>query len=71
MGTQRRGESWRARFRHPDTGREYQKTFVRRADAQRWLREQQTAIDGGSWVNPRDCQVTFASYYASWSQRQV
>ena len=66
MGIQRRGESWRARFRHPDTGRECQKSFVRRADAQRWLREQQTKLDRGTWLDPKSARTTVGEWCATW-----
>ncbi|MBA2508323.1 MAG: site-specific integrase [Nocardioidaceae bacterium] len=61
---------WRARYRD-DSGREHARHFTRKVDGQRWLREQQTALDRGTWVDPSHGRVTFASYYAEWSQRQV
>jgi len=61
---------WRARYRD-DAGREHASHFARKVDGQRWLREQQTALDRGTWVDARDGRLTFASYYAGWSQRQV
>jgi integrase len=71
MGVQRRGESWRARYRHPETAREYQQTFERKLEAQRWLREQLAAVDGGAWVDPRAGRITFTAYFTDWSRRQV
>ena len=70
-GVTRRGESWRARYRHPETGRQIQATFKRQVDAQRWLRDQLGALDGGRWVDPRAGRVTLEAFYAHWSQRQV
>lgn len=67
----RRGSSWRARYRHPETGREYQATFRRQVDAQRWLRQQLEAVDVGRWVDPQAGRVTFASFYRQWADRQV
>jgi len=67
----KRGESWRARFRHPDTGRQHQATFRRQADAQRWLRKQLEAIDLGRWADPQAGRVTFAHYFENWASRQV
>jgi integrase len=67
----RRGESWRARYTHPETGKRHQQTFKRQVDAQRWLRGQLDALDRGAWVNPQDGRVTFSSYFAAWSQHQV
>ena len=67
----RRGESWRARYTHPETGKRHQRTFRRQVDAQRWLRSQLDALDRGSWVDPQDGRITFSSYFAAWSQHQV
>lgn len=67
----RRGTSWRARYRHPETGRQHQATFRRQADAQRWLRAELSAIDVGGWTDPRAGRVTLADYYEHWSARQV
>lgn len=67
----RRGESWRARYTHPETGSRHQRTFTRQVDAQRWLRVQLESLDTGAWVNPEDGRITFSSYFAAWSQLQV
>lgn len=49
MSVTLRGDSWRARYRHPDTGVQYQKTLTHQVDAQRWLRQQQHAtLDRGT-----------------------
>ncbi len=70
-GVTRRGESWRARYRHPETGRQIQATFKRQVDAQRWLRDQLGTLDTGRWVDPRAGRVTLQAFYGQWSQRQV
>jgi len=70
-GVTRRGESWRARYRHPETGRQIQATFRRQVDAQRWLRDQLGTLDTGRWVDPRAGRVTLETFYGQWSQRQV
>lgn len=70
-GVTRRGESWRARYRHPETGRQIQRTFRRQADAQRWLREQLGAIDTGGWVDPRAGKKTFLAFFTDYAGRQV
>lgn len=70
-GVTRRGDSWRARYRHPETGKQIQATFKRQAEAQRWLRDQLGAIDCGRWVDPRAGRVTFSDFYAAWAARQV
>ena len=67
----RRGDSWRARYTHPENGKRHQRTFNRQADAQRWLRGQMDALDKGAWVNPQDGRVTFSSYFAAWSQHPL
>ncbi|MGI8434094.1 MAG: tyrosine-type recombinase/integrase, partial [Nocardioidaceae bacterium] len=70
-GVTRRGESWRARYRHPETGRQVQATFKRQVDAQRWLRDQLGTLDTGRWVDPRAGRVTLQAFYGQWSQLQV
>ena len=67
----RRGESWRARFWHPETGRQVQKTFASQVDAQRWLRDQLGALDAGTWIDGNAGKVTLEGYFKAWSQRQV
>ena len=49
---QKRGPNrYRARHRGPD-GRERSRTFDRRADAERWLAAQQSALNRGDWADP-------------------
>jgi integrase len=67
----RRGEAWRARFWHPETGRQVQKSFARQVDAQRWLRDQLGALDAGTWIDGNAGKVTFEGYFEVWAQRQV
>lgn len=61
---------WRARYRDEE-GREHARHFGRRADAQRWLDEVTAAVVRGDYVDPRAGRVTFAAFYAAWSDRQV
>jgi integrase len=70
-GVTRRGDSWRARYRHPETGKQHQQTFKRQVDAQRWLRQQLETLDSGGWVDPRAGRMTFARYFEQWAARQV
>lgn len=70
-GVTRRGESWRARYRNPKTGRQYQRTFPRQALAQKWLRDQRSALDKGAWIDPSAGKVTFCDYFQRWASRQV
>jgi integrase len=67
----RRGEAWRARFWHPETGKQVQKTFSRQVDAQRWLRDELSALDAGTWIDGNAGKVTLEAYFLAWSQRQV
>jgi hypothetical protein len=41
----RRGDRWRARYRHPELGTQHQRTFDRKVDAQRWLRQALGKLD--------------------------
>jgi integrase len=61
---------WRARYRD-ETGKEHARHFPRRLDAQRWLDEVTTAVVTGQYVDPKAGRVTFSSFYADWSQRQL
>src|SRR5690348_10853300 len=70
-GVTRRGDSWRARYRHPESGKQVQRTFKRQADAQRWLRDQLGAIDTGGWLDPRAGRVTFSDFFRDYAARQV
>jgi integrase len=54
-----------------DEGREHSKAFSRKSDAQAWLNDVVAAQMTGSYVDPKRGQVTFASFYAEWSKRQV
>lgn len=47
-----RGVRYQASYRAAD-GRERTKTFARKADADRWEREQRSGRDRGLWVDPR------------------
>lgn len=56
---------YRARYRDP-AGRERAKHFNRKVDAERWLRDQETAKDRGEWVDPALRRVTFAEWADEW-----
>jgi len=62
----KRGESWRARYRGPD-GRQLQRSFRRKIDAERWLAEQQARLTRGEWVDPAASRVSFADVAGEWS----
>ncbi len=61
---------WRARYRD-EAGKQHAKHFPRKVDAQRWLDEVTTAVVTGMYVDPSAGKVTFATFYADWSTRQV
>jgi integrase len=52
---------YRARFTDP-LGRVHSKSFARKMDAERFLREVQVDKDRGLWVDPRDAQMPLAQW---------
>jgi Phage integrase, N-terminal SAM-like domain len=62
---ERRGNSWRARYRGPD-GRERNKTFQRKGDAERWLTQQRSLMAQGDWTDPARGRITFGDYADTW-----
>ncbi len=60
-----RGMRWRARY-VDDRGGEHTKAFTRKADAQRWLDKQTTAIVSGTHVAPRDAQLSVEQWCDLW-----
>jgi integrase len=62
---ERRGNSWRARYHGPD-GRERNKTFRRKADAERWLVQQRSLIAQADWTDPARGRITFGEYALAW-----
>ena len=67
---ERRGDSWRARYRGPD-GRERNKTFRRKSDAERWLTQQRSLMAHGDWTNPVHGRITFAEYAEAWLESRA
>ncbi len=63
---------WRARVPTPQ-GRETSKTFTRKVDAERWVREQESAKDRGGWVDPQLGRTTVGEWAPRWldSKRRV
>jgi integrase len=62
---------WRARYPDPKgagSTAQIERTFLRKADAEGWLLEQQASIMTGSHVAPRDGGRRFAEVYAAWSE---
>lgn len=62
--------AWRARYRDAE-GREHARHFDRKVDGQRWLDEVTAAVVTGQYVDPGAGRVSFADYYARWSENQV
>jgi hypothetical protein len=58
---QKRSGRYRARFRDP-LGRVHSKTFARKADAERFLLEMESAKIRGSWVDPRGADLPLAAW---------
>lgn len=58
---EKRGARYRARFTDP-TGAKHSRTFTRKVDAQRFLRELDAAMLRGSWVDPRDADMAVADW---------
>jgi integrase len=68
--TNGKGKRWRARY-IDDEGREHNKVFARRTDAQAWLDNDVTAkFATGTYVAPQAGRVTVAGVYASWAASQ-
>ncbi|WP_368681894.1 tyrosine-type recombinase/integrase [Mycobacterium intracellulare] len=64
------GKRWRARYVDSD-GHERAKGFRTKAEATQWLNSVVAAQETGSYIDPRRGKVTFNSYYAEWSKRQI
>ncbi len=56
---------WRAGYRGPDR-REHSKSFRRKVDAERWLRDELQKQDRGLWVDPSAGAVGFGEYAEVW-----
>lgn len=65
---QRPDGMWRARYRDPD-GREHAKHFARKADAVRWVRDNDTKVDRREWVDLA-AMPTFAEFAEVWAAAQ-
>ena len=69
-GISRRGDSWRARYRDPETGRQHERSFDRQVGAVRWRRQQLDALERGQWVDPAAGKVSFLAYFDAWGADQ-
>ena len=70
-GISRRGDSWRARYRNPETGRQHERSFDKQVAAVRWRRQQLDALDRGRWVDPEAGKVSFIRYFEAWERDQL
>lgn len=61
---------WRARYRD-ETGKEHARHFPRKIDAQKWLDGVTASVVTGRYVDPRAGNLTFATWFATWEERQV
>lgn len=59
---------WQARWRHPHDPRKVveRQGFPTKKLAEAWIEGQDAAAWGGSWVDPRDADQTFAEVVESW-----
>ncbi len=60
-----RPKPWRARFHGPD-GRQHSRSFVRKVDAERWLRAELGKLDKGEWLDPKAGRITVAEWSETW-----
>jgi hypothetical protein len=63
---EKRTGKYLARYRDP-LGRQRSKTFVRKADAQRFLVDMESAKARGSWIDPRQADQPLAD----WAEERV
>src|SRR5687767_5727496 len=58
---EKRSGGYRARYRNP-VGRLTSKTFTRKADAERFVREMEVDLDRGTWIDPAGSQLALAHW---------
>lgn len=59
---------WRARYPDPSYGgkKEIERVFAKRAEAERWLRNQQVAVDRGMHIDPSNTERRFLDVAIAW-----
>ena len=67
---ERRGNSWRARYRGPDRPRAKQE-LQRKSDAERWLVQQRSLMAQGDWTDPVLGRITFGEYAEAWLESRA
>jgi len=70
MSITRRGSSWRAWYYGPD-GRQRNKSFKRKSDAERWLTQQRSLMAQGGWTDPAQGRITFGEYAGAWLESRA
>ena len=64
MGSiQKRSGNYRVRYRDP-LGRQRSRTFARKADADRFIREQRVDADRGAWIDPEGAEQSLQAWSA-------
>jgi integrase len=58
---EKRSGKYRARYRDV-SGRQRSKTFTLKADAERFIREEEVALERGSWIDPRAADMTLGEW---------
>ncbi|MEY2772937.1 MAG: hypothetical protein RJB51_358 [Actinomycetota bacterium] len=61
---------WFVRFRTPD-GKNRQKTFTQKKDAERFDRIQRIEIERGNWTNPQDSKITVTELFDLYSSTKL
>ncbi|MPZ52885.1 MAG: tyrosine-type recombinase/integrase [Acidimicrobiia bacterium] len=60
-----RPKPWLARHRAPD-GKQHSRSFTRKADAEKWLRQEESKADRGEWVDPTAGAIPYAEWGEKW-----
>lgn len=61
---------WQARYRDPD-GRQVSKSFRRKIDADRWLKQVESDMTTGRYMDPKAGRVTLESFAKDWLKSQT
>jgi integrase len=56
---------WKARLAIPGSGTR-NRTFDRKIDAQKWIRNEQAKLDRAEWTDPRLARISFSEWAAEW-----
>lgn len=64
------GKRWQVRYRDPD-GASRNRSFERKADAERFLAELQHRLNHGAYVDERAGRMLFREYAVEWLERQL